>query len=515
MADIPYRGNLKTASFPFLSELFGRSVIVKKQDQNYIGGLAAKESLDSSIGVPQLYYCHNVIPIDNGYKSVGYVEYVTPAYPSTALFGAVHTIRNDAGDSALITTDAVGNVYILEAGSTVWSNPSGAPAAATIAGKRVTVAFVSGITYIYFENVACYTYDWGTGALSVQVLAGLTAADIIGVVGNQGYLIAYSINAVAWSSTIDPTDFVPSLETGAGGGNVEGVRGVIVTIEEVYGGLIAFAANNAVAIQASNNVRFPFNFVPITGSGGLTDPDNVTQDSGSGSVYAYTTSGLQLINLRQAQPVFPEATDFISGSLMEDYNDITNELVLIDASGVEMHKRLSLVADRYLIISYGVDSLTHALYYDTAYKQFGRLKIEHTDCFEFTSYAADTVEVSKRSIAFITASGGVFILNSDIVADNSSGTMLLGKFQYIRDRFLTLQEVAVENVNPGDTFELLDLPSIDGKTYLPAVSGYLRLSAGKQRVYNFYSSAMNHTIVYKGAFTAVSIVMKFTLHGAE
>lgn len=514
MSDIPYRGNLKTATFPFLSELFGRSVIVKKQDQNYVGGMATKESLDSSIGIPQLYYCHNVVPIDNGYKSVGYTEYIAAAYPSTAGFGAVNTIRDDLGNSALITTDAVGNVYVMEAGTSVLVIPGGTPAAATIAGKRVTVAFVSGVTYIYFAEVGCYTYDWGTGNLSVQALAGITAADILGLVGNQGYLIAYSINAVAWSSTIDPTDFVPSLETGAGGGNIEGIRGALVTIEEVYGGMIAFAANNAVGIVSSGNVRYPFNFIPITGSGGITDADNVAQDTGAGSVYAYTTSGIQFVNLRAAAPAFAEVTDFLGGSLMEDFNEITNELVLIDASGSEIQKRLALIADRYLVISYGVNLLTHALYFDTAYKQFGRLKTTHTDCFEFTAYTPGSVEIPKKSVAFITAGGGISILDSDIVSANSNGVMLLGKFQYIRDRTLTLQEVSVENVNPGDTFELLDLPSIDGKNFLPAVTGYLAASLGKQRSYNFFSTALNHTLVYKGAFTAVSFVMKFTMHGA-
>lgn len=515
MADLVYRGNLKTTSFPFLSELFGRSIIVKGPDQNYVGGLAAKESLDSSVGVPQIYYCHNVVPIDNGYKSVGYIEYTAAAYPSTAGFQQPLVIRDGSGNSAQLAVDAVGNVYVMEKGTNTWNVPAGAPAAATIVGKRVTVAFVSGVTYIYFANVGCYTYDWGTNSFSAVTLTSLVAADIIGVVGNAGYLLAYSVDAFAWSSTVDPTDFTPSLTTGAGGGNVEGARGKIVTAEEVYGGIIVFCEENAVAAIYSGNSRYPYNFTAITGAGGLTNPFHTAQDTGSGSVYAYTTSGLQLLNLKQAQPVFPECTDFLSGSLLEDYNEIDNELVLEDASGQELLKRLTLIADRYLIISYGISELTHAIFYDAAYKQFGRLKITHTDCFEFVAYTSGTVEVPKRSVAFLGAGGSIHILNTDIVASGSSGVMLLGKFQFVRTRLLTMQQVEFENVNVGDTFNLYLLPSYDGKTLEPAVTGYLLESSGKTRRYGFRNTAINHTIAAVGAFTAVSFVLTMTVHGAR
>jgi hypothetical protein len=515
MGDLVYRGNLKTASFPFLSELFGRSVIVRGQDQNYVGGLAAKESLDSSVGVPQLYYCHNVVPIDNGYKSVGYIEYTSAAYPSTAGFQQSNVIRDGAGNSAQLAVDAVGNLYVMEKGTSTWVTPSGGPSAASIAGKRISVSLVSGTTYIYFENVGCYVYDWGTSTFSSQALAGLVAANIIGVAGNAGYLLAYSADAIAWSSTIDATDFIPSLTTGAGGGNVEGARGEIVTVEEVYGGIIIFCEENAVAGVYSGNARYPYNFNAITGAGGLTNPFHTAQDTGSGSVYAYTTSGLQLLNLKQAQPVFPECTDFLSGSLLEDYDEITNELVLQDASGQELLKRLTLIADRYLIISYGITELTHAIFYDIGYKQFGRLKINHTDCFEFVAYNTGTVEIPKRSVAFLGAGGSINILNTDIVAAGSNGVMLLGKFQYVRTRLLTMQQVEFENVNPGDTFNLYLFPSLNGKVLLPAVTGTQLGNSGKVRRYGFRYTALNHTIAAIGAFTAVSFVLTMTVHGAR
>lgn len=513
MADITYRANLKAATFPFLSELFGRSVIVKGPDQNYIGGLATKESLDSSIGVPQIYYCHNVIPTDSGYKSVGYVPYTVAAYPSTARFTDSLTLRDDLGNSAQLSTDAVGNIYVMQKGTSTWSNPTGGPAAAAIAGKRVSIAFVSGITYIYFANVACYIYNWGANSLTIQALAGLVAADIIGVVGNSGYLLAYSTTAIAWSSTILPTDFVPDLATGAGGGNVEGIRGEIVTIEEVYGGMIIFAAENAVAGIASGNVRYPYNFIAITGSGGLTSSHNTSQDTGAGSLYAYTTSGLQILNLKNATPAFAEVTDFLSGSLLEDFNELTKEFELIDASGQEMLKRIALIADRYLIISYGLAELTYAFYFDIAYKQFGKLKTTHVDCFEFVAHAPGTVEVPKRSIAFLTAGGGINILNPDIVG-SGVGVMLLGKYQLMRQRLVTFQGAVFENIEPTDTCDVYCFPTYDGKTFEPAValSPVLPLT-GKVRQYRGRVTGVNFTLGLIGAFNAISHVLTMSTNG--
>lgn len=512
MADIVYRGNLKTAGFPLLSELFGRSVIVKGQDQNFVSGLAAKESIDSSVGVPQIYYAHNVVPTDAGYKSVSIDEAIEPAYATTAGFTDVLVIRDGAGDSALLTSDAVGNVYVMETGTTTWVIPAGAPSALN---RRITVAFVSGVTYIYFSNLGCYVYDFSTNTLTLTVLAGLTAADIIGIAGNSGYLLAYSEDAIAWSSTIDPTDFTPSLTSGAGGGNVEGIRGAIVTIEEVYGGLIVFAANNAVAANYSGNPRFPYSFVPIPGCGGLATHHNVAGDTGSGMLYAYTESGMQSITLRSATTVFPEVTDFISGSLFEDFNETSNELILIDASGFEIIKRVVLIADRYLVISYGLTSLTHALFYDISYKQWGRLKVDHADCFELLEYPLANTEIPKKSVAFLTAGGGISVLNTDILNPNASGVMILGKFQYVRSRMLQLQEVQFENVNQGDTFNLYDMPTLDGKNFITTVPGYLYASAGKLRDYRFSNIAMNHSILCKGAFNAVSFQLTFNVAGAR
>lgn len=517
MADIVWRANLKTTGIPLLSELLGQTVIVRQQDQNYVPYVADQESLDTSMGIPQVYYAHNIVPTDHGYKSVGYTEYAQAAFPETTLFGQTVSIRDADGNYALLTITAVGSLYVMPSGASAWTAPLTPPDPADIAGKRMSVAFVSGVTYIYFDSVGCYTYDWDTNEFTEVTLTGLTAADIIGIVGNSGYLIAYSKDSVAWSSTTDPTDFTPSLTTGAGGGQVESARGNIVTIESVYGGMVVFTARNAVACIYSSNARYPYNFTEITGCGGLTSADYVSYDANSGALNAYTTSGLQTVTLKKATSIFPEITDFLSGSLLEDFNEITNELTLINTSGTELQKRIAVIADRYLVISYGYNKLTHAIFIDSALKQMGKLRFEHTDCFEFQQYAGNSVEVPKKSVAFLGAGGSVHILDSDITSNNSNGVMILGKYQYVRTQALTLQGVQFDNVNTGDSFEMYNLPSHDGKVFETPIAGYLMpVTAGsKARDYRFFNTALNHSILCKGAFNAVSMVLTFTSGGSR
>ena len=515
MADVTYRANLKASSFPFLSELFGQSIIVKQQDQNYIAGLAAKESVDSAAGVPQVYYLHNVIPTDNGYRAVGYSEYTAPVFAAAVNMNRVVTLRDENGNSAQLGITAGGLLYVMEKGTNVWLSPGDAPPAGDIAGRRVTVAFVSGVTYIYFSKYACYTYDWTTQSLTLVVLGGLDNSEVVGVVGNKGYMLAYTESELAWSSVLDATDFVPSLETGAGGGQVEGARGKIVTAEEVLGGIIIFASENCIAAIASDNARYPYDFKPITGGGGLVDADYVSRDAGSGSVYAYTTSGMQQISLKSAASVFPEVTDFISGGLFESFNESLLELQLVETDSSLILKRIALVLDRYLIVSYGDAVLDHALYYDTAYKQWGRLKLEHTAVFDLSIQPTDTVETPKRSIAFLKATGAIDVLDTNIISANANGVMITGKYQYVRTRTLQLQGVTVENVEPTAEFKLYALITLDGKNFQPAVEGYLFNQVGKLREYKFHVSGVNHSLLWKGNFNSVSAVLNFNIAGSR
>lgn len=515
MADITYRANLKTTSFPLLSELSGKSVIMKQQDQNYVPNAVPKDSVDTAMGIPQLIYCHNVMPSDSGYQSIGYQQFTSSIPGISGTIASVLKMVSSTGAIVLIANTTAGELYTLARGAGAWSKiVTGAPTAGTIAGKVMTVAFVSGTTYIYFANVGCYTYNFTTNATASQTLTGLTAANIIGICAVKGYLIAYSADAIAWSSVISATDFTPSLSTGAGGGQVEAAKGTIIVAVPVLGGMVIFTSSNAVSAISSDNPRYPFNFSEIVGAGGLSTTDYVSFDTGTGSVYAYTTSGLQSVSIKQATTVFPEITDFLSGSYVEDFNE--NTLTLSTSYTLNaIPKRISIIASRYLIISYGLATLSHALVYDMVYKQFGKLKTTHADCFEFQLYDQAQYETPRKSIGFIDSSGEVKVVDFDILSANSSGVMILGKFQLVRTRLLQLQGVDFENVRSDKTFNLYNYPSLDGKTMLAAIPGYEKLRASNSRLYSFHYTALNHSILAVGHFNAVSMLLNFNAAGAR
>ena len=507
MAQIPYRANLAMLAFPFLTELSGQAVIVRQADQNYISRAGSPEDLDKDIGIASLYYCHNIIATAQGYQSIDYITQIA-ASPATDFVGQFAVLDASSGGKAYIGYTASGQFYYCSDPYYSWVATTSLPDAA---GKSVTTAYINGITYIYFATVGCYKFDFATKALVAVTLTSLVPSTVLGIVAVQGYLLAWSKVAIAWSSLVDPTDFTPSLVTGAGGGSVQGAKGDIVACVSHTIGLVIYTNQNAVAAPTSGNARYPFNFRELVASGGLASLELVTYDANSGNHYTYTSSGLQLISLQQTQTVIPELTDFLAGAVFEDYDENSNKFLVTRLTSV-MKKRLALISDRYLCFSYGIFSYTHVLIYDLILKRWSKLKCPHIAIFEFSLLTAELVETPRRSIALLTSTGEVKIVKIDILNKNSNGVILLGKYQYVRNRKLTLDTVTVENVPEGGAFSLVDDYTLDGKNML-SKTGTLLESAGTLRKYGVNVTGMNHSLMFKGAFHVTSLQLAFHNHG--
>lgn len=512
MAQVTYRGNLSAKVFPFISEYFGRTVIIPGQDQNFSRQLVSSEDLDKDRGIPQLYYCHNVMPAAEGFQSIGYKSELTDT--KTGFLDA-QVLRDTFGNEVFYSHTSDGNNYILPFGGITWTLIN---FIAGTVGVDVSIATINGQSYIYFANVGCYMYDVGTNTLVPIVLDGLDATQVLGITSSAGYMIAWTTTTIAWSSTIahtiptDPIDFVPSLITGAGGGNVEAAKGKITLCVVHYLGFIIYTTDNAVAAVYSGNSRFPFNLREIVASGGLADASLISFDSGTGNHYAYTTSGLQLVSVSQTQTIHPEVTDFIAGKYFEDFDE-TTLLFLTQVLTSPMKKAINVVADRYLVISYGMTELTHALVFDFVQKRFGKLKHTHVTCFEWKQLSPEVIETPRQSIGLLKADGSISTVDFTYGSTNSSGVMVLGKYQLARTRLTQLQEVDLENVREGNTFNLYNCVSYNGKTLEPAVAGYLAESSGPYRRYNFHQTGINHSLIFVGNFYCDSLILKFNIHG--
>jgi hypothetical protein len=520
MSQVVYRGNLSSAFFPFISEYQGRTVVVAGQDNNFNRQLQSSADLDKDIGIPQLYYCHNVLPNGNGMQSIGYEQRINGIAVTTPMTQAF-SIRNDSVGRKAYMMASADKFYFVEnelmgysvVTSTYLAAGVPTPFPADLSTRQITVAHVGGVTYIYVSNLGCFVYNFGISALELTPLTGLTASAIVCITESNGYLIAFSTNAVAWSSTILATDFIPSLQTGAGGGNVEGIKGNITCTSPTSNGFTIFTEVNAVSVMYTGNSRYPFQFAECTGSGGVASLERVTYEADSGYNYVYTSKGFQIIQAKSAQTVFADLTDFLAGQYFEDFDEVTEQFVYNTLTS-PLRKKLSLVAARYLVISYGISSLTHALVYDVVQKRFGKLKIDHTDCFEYELLSEDVSDVPKKAIALLQSNGRVVVVNFATSFTNRSGVAILGKYQYARSRHLQVQTLELENPTVGGVMNCKLWTSFDGKNTGMVTPGVLIESTRNMNKYGFDSpDGVNHSILATGCFNFTTIQLAFNITG--
>lgn len=502
MAQREYSIDLQDTLFTMLSEQQSRTII-----GSTAGEAPAKENK------PGIAYCHNVMPSNYGFDSIGFLSVVPAAtsLPTGLAFVGEIDIYSTIRTRISMGWDSSGNVYVLTLAVPTWTAVS-VPSSITGAGfslNTVTIGTVNGISHIFYSGIGSFKYNESTNALEAETLSGLDIAEVLGVVAVAGYLVAYTTEAIAWSSTIDPTDFVPSTVTGAGGGNVANIKGNILFATYNSLGLLLYTETNTIAGTYTGNASFPFKFREVDDSKGGTGLDRVAYQNNSKLQFAYSKAGLQTVTSQKATNILPEVTDFLAGRRFEDYNETTKLYEITDlAASATMKKKIRYIASRYLVISYGITEFTHALIYDTDLEKLGKIKLTHVDVFE---YIGNQTEISKESIAFISATGEVKVLNFS-VTDVSSGVLILGKLQFSRTRFIDLLGIQLENVETASTLDVSSQVSLNGKTFT-TVQATLKESEDKIRTYNIRASGMNHSLVFIGEFNLVTVQITYTVTG--
>jgi hypothetical protein len=520
MAQITYRANLSSRSFPFLTDFQGRTVIVPGPDNTFNRTVASDVDLDKDAGIPTAFYMHNVIPASYGFSSVGYENIIPALSPASIVFSDAKLLRSNVlvsgnGPRFYFAPSALGTHYTYTLGTDSW-----APIITSVpyaVDAQLTYATLQGISYIFFPGTGCYKWDSVLNTLIPVDLLGLTPANITGISTYQGYLIAYDTDTVYWSSTldIDPSlneiDFVPSLSSGAGSISPEGAKGPITVILPATFGLAIYTTSNIVSAVYSGNSRYPFNFKEVVSSGGCSSTDLVTYDANTGNQYAYTTSGFQIVTATATQTVFPELTDFLAGAEFEDFDEVSLTLSKQTLTS-PMTKRIVSVADRYLIISYGITTLTHAIVYDMTQRRYGKLKVDHVDCFEFEYLDPALADAPRKSIAFLKSDGSVSLVNTSVTFADSEGVIILGKFQYVRSRLLNLDAVEFQSVHAGQSAYCYSFSSMSGGTFESCrkVQGWDATENDEtQRIFNFDEPGVNHSILIQGGFFLSSLVLVF------
>ena len=139
--------------------------------------------------------------------------------------------------------------------------------------------------------------------------------------------------------------------------------------------------------------------------------------------------------------------DFLTGKRFEDFDSASFTLSVTN-SAEPLKKRVEFVSGRFLVISYGLSSFTHAMVYDTALQRFGRVKLDHISVFQYGFLDADDADTPKKQLAFLQSSGLVTTLEFAAGVLSPDSVLLMGKFQYVRSRFLQLDSVELESIDP-------------------------------------------------------------------
>ena len=525
MSQIVYRGNLSAKAFPLLTDFQARTVIVPGPDNTFNRSLVSTEDLDRDVGVPVAFYMHNVLPAPYGFSSVGYETIIPALIPSSTAFTSAKLLRSNVlasganGPRFYFSPQQSGQHYTYILGGTKWLPITTlVPYTST---TTITYATLQGVSYIFFSGIGCYKWDSVANTLIAVTLTSLTSSALLGITTYQGYMIAYDQDTVYWSSVldIDPTlnsiDFTPSLVTGASSLSPEGARGPITIVLPATFGITIYTTSNIVSGVYSGNSRYPFNFKEVVASGGCSTGDYVTYDANTGNQYAYTTSGFQTVTATATQTIFPELTDFLAGSAFEDFDETTFAFSLTNLTA-PMKKKITSIADRYMVISYGISSLTHAIIYDMTQKRYGKLKQSHVDCFEYEYLDPAQADAPRRSIAFLQPDGSVKLVNPSVTFANSSGVLLLGKFQYVRSRLLSLEGLEFQAVQPNQACIAYDLVSESGGSLESTVRYQLydvTPSGEKQKQYKCHKTGTNHSILLIGGFDISGFVLTFHIHG--
>jgi hypothetical protein len=223
MAQIEIRANLTNDDIPLLTAYRGQTVVVGKFDQDYLFDTNPNnvQKLQREKEISSAFYAHNIIPTGQGYKTAGYINKIGALAGATA-FNKCYVLRDTAENKSFFVP-AGGRNYIFDRNFGVWKsvNPlSGADA------LLVTVAYLNGETYFYYQKRGCFKYNKTTGLLDSVVLTGLVASQINGICSAAGFLLAWDdLNFVYRSQSASPLNFTPDASLGSGAGVPEDIRG--------------------------------------------------------------------------------------------------------------------------------------------------------------------------------------------------------------------------------------------------------------------------------------------------
>lgn len=478
--------NLTASEFPINFAEFGNAVFYPDAAEQNRFNLSGTSAGRDTYGVSQAYYLKDVMPLYRGYSSVDYFRYVLPSQNLPPFDGADMYIFVDGPEANIAIVISLGFAYYL--GEDGWVN---APCGAVI--EDYSVCTVKGKTYLFIANNGIFSYDFDNNKFVQETVQGIEfiGSPFIGMVAVNGVLVLYSETALTYSSYLDPLDFRVTDESnqptnsGAGTTSIIALQGSIVTIVPFGTDMIIYTTENAVSGQATGNVQFPWSFRGVTGFPGIADANNVAKNAGGDFQVALTPSGFYAVAINKCQLIWPELFQAIArGYVTELDSDNVPQMKIVG----KLRSRVKFIAGRYWVISVGPTnavSYSGAYVFDEMLQRWGRLDIEHVECYTFkptifvprytynslardyetygaipSQYTYDdltkTIDISSvtnldENIGFLQVSGAAYSMR--LATENSTqgnGIICFGKFKIVRNGGSCLQSILAHGIISGN-----------------------------------------------------------------
>lgn len=541
MSRIPIRLTLDSANVPMLASQAGPTMVAVKEGMAKLRSETKPTDVPWELTEPQLIFAENVMPIPRGLTSISYASKVSGIPGATTFYkaGLYRTSTNAVGYWAL-TTD--GKLYTSPVTGVVWTDRTVVAWPDVI---DITVAKINGNTYFYVSFYGCYKFN-DDGTITAVVLTGLTASNIKGIAAATGRLFAYTSTFLHYCSEVSLFDFTPSLATGAGSTQIQYVRGDILFAEGTSFGLFIYSKENVVSCQETGNIAAPYLFTEVENSAGIANGELIASAPGLDSVYAFGSGGLQLVGVKAAVPIFPEISDFMALRAIENYNYTTHRIEK-SVFLTRLKVKISYVCSRYLVVSYGVSSLTFMLVYDSALRRWGKLRKDHVDVFTIsealsaggylqfdqmvvpgntvlipadeTKVQVEAVLSNQETFAVMGANGSISLVDFNLFgAAQNTSVAVFGRVQLRRGRDCTVHEVWLEGLSGGGDFSFVgDSASVRGATFPAPVAMYLDMydADSLSAVYLGSTVGTNHNIHIEGMFDLTGLTMTLVPEGVS
>lgn len=402
--------------------------------------------------------------------------------------------------------------------------------------------YVSNLIYPYtLTDVAgTLTQVWDDEAFGINGYA--THGTISAISSSSGYLLVASGINIMWGRFNGTSYDFAALQngeiSGSGGAVPEDVQGPIGAILPVAGGFLLFTQRNAIgASYTANNLLTPWVFREVPDAGGLESYEQASIEGTLGSVYAYTSAGMQRISLNSAELIHPEVADFLSRRKIERFRPGTWELYSASVN-LDFYTKVTVVGNRYLVISYGTypGVYSFALVYDFGLQRWGKLRMVHRDCFYYNygtevgalTYAAlddvpyddptlgtyegttslsNALVAAQHSLAFLKADGSVLIANwSSQVRDTmDDAIVILGRVQLSRSRNTQLNRIELEGFTEGS---IAIQPSYDGRNLATATDLEIITRTGDYVLAGCMIDCKNFNLVTQGTFNLSTVIIE-------